>query len=143
MTMPIPKGGAGILLDRLSEEHKDLLPCAERMAELASANSPELWAAVGEYAAKLGAPLEHHIADEDDVLFPAYARETGDETMVGQFRDEHREILKLRDELLAIHRLRKDLPRLGSVAARLADLLHSHMTREDMALFPSARQALS
>lgn len=129
------------LLDRLSAEHAELLPCA---AELASAagDAEALGRLLGRCADKLGAPLEAHIAEEDSVLFPAYAEQSGDGGLVEQFRSEHRELLALRDELLAAHRDRAGQPRLGGLAARLADLLTSHMTREDLMLFPSAREAL-
>lgn len=130
------------LIDRLSAEHADLLPCTAHLMELASKNSQELGAAIERCAAKLGGALDTHIADEDHVLFPAYARESGDEGLVGQFRDEHREIEILRDELLAAHKSQAEVPKMAAIAARLADLLHSHMTREDMVLFPSAREAL-
>jgi iron-sulfur cluster repair protein YtfE (RIC family) len=130
------------LLDRLSAEHADLLPCTAHLIELASSNSPQLREAIERCASKLGGTLDAHIADEDDVLFPAYARESGDQALVGQFRDEHRVIETLRNELLAAHKSQADVQEIANIAVRLADLLHSHMTREDMVLFPSARQAL-
>lgn len=130
------------IIDRLSAEHAELLPCAAKLAELAAVNSAELGETIGRCSAKLRAPLEAHIDEEDSVLFPAYARECGDEGLVEQFRSEHRDLLALRDELLAAYRDKAAPRRLGGIAARFADLLTSHMTREDMMLFPSARQAL-
>jgi iron-sulfur cluster repair protein YtfE (RIC family) len=130
------------ILDRLSAEHAELLPCAAKLANFAAVNAGDLGELIGRCSEKLRAPLEAHIAEEDNVLFPAYARETGDEGMVELFRSEHRELLALRDELLAAHRDQAPPKQLGGIAARLADLLISHMTREDMMLFPSARQAL-
>lgn len=130
------------LIDRLSAEHADLLPCITQLMELAASRSPEVRASVERCAPKLGDTLNAHIADEDNVLFPAYARESGDQGLVGQFRDEHREIEILRDQLLAAHQSQAEVAKIAAIAARFADLLHSHMTREDMALFPSARATL-
>jgi hemerythrin-like domain-containing protein len=130
------------IIDRLSAEHAELLPCAAKLTELAAVNAAELGETIGRCAAKLGAPLDAHIAEEDNVLFPAYAGESGDEGLVEQFRSEHRDLLALRDALLAACRDKAAPQKLGGIAARFADLLTSHMTREDMMLFPSAREAL-
>lgn len=127
------------LIDELGAEHAELLPCTARLLELAATNSPELNATIEHCASKLGAALDNHVAQEENVLFPAFAREAGDQGLVGQFSGEHREILRLRDELLAAYRSGADARKLGGVATQLADLLGSHMSREDMILFPSAR----
>lgn len=129
------------LIDQLSAEHADLLPCTDRLLDLAACNGVELREAIEGCLAKLQSPLEAHIAQEDDVLFPAYARASGGEGLVEQFRSEHRDIIALRDELLTA--LGSNNTReLGTVTARLAELLGDHMRREDMMLFPSARDAL-
>ncbi len=129
------------LIDQLSAEHADLLPCTDRLLDLAASAGPELREAIDSCAAKLSTPLDSHIAQEDDVLFPAYARASGGEGLVAQFRAEHREILALRDELLAA-RASGDAGKLGAISAQLAELLGDHMRREDVMLFPSAREAL-
>jgi iron-sulfur cluster repair protein YtfE (RIC family) len=129
------------LIDQLSAEHADLLPSTDRLLDSASGPAAQVRQAVDDCAAKLQAPLEEHIAQEDSVLFPAYARASGGEGLVAQFQAEHREILMLRDELLAA-RDGGDDGRLGPVAAQLAELLGDHMRREDMMLFPSAREIL-
>lgn len=129
------------LIDQLSAEHADLLPCTDRLLDLAVSDGAELREAIESCLTKLQFPLEAHIAQEDDVLFPAYTRASGGEGLVEQFRIEHRDIIALRDELLTA--LKSNNTReLGTVTARLAELLGDHMRREDMMLFPSARDAL-
>jgi iron-sulfur cluster repair protein YtfE (RIC family) len=129
------------LIDQLSAEHAELLPCTDKLLDLATNTGPELCEAIESYAAKLQAPLEIHIAQEDDVLFPAYARASGGEGLVAQFRAEHRDILALRDELL-VACTNGDGGKLGAIASQFAELLGDHMRREDMMLFPSAREVL-
>ncbi len=130
------------IIDQLSAEHADLLPRMARLGQLAAAKSPDLLGQIEQCADHLQAPLEAHIEQEDDVLFPAYIERTGEDGVVALFVEEHRDILALRDQLLAAAREGADQARLRELAARLADLLASHMNREDMMLFPSARQAL-
>lgn len=130
------------LIDQLSAEHAELLPCTDKLLDLSAGAGPELRKVIESCVTKLQVPLEAHIAQEDDVLFPAYARASGGEGLVAQFRAEHREILALRDELM-VARQNGDDHKLGAVTAQLAELLGDHMRREDMMLFPSAREVLS
>ncbi len=127
------------LMDRLSAEHAELLPGTDRLLDVTT--DRELRETVEGLLPKLQTPLEEHIAQEDDILFPAYASASGSEGLVAQFRDEHRDIIALRDELL-IALDHGDTRGLGTIAARLAELLGDHMRREDTMLFPSARDAL-
>ncbi len=129
------------LIDQLSAEHAELLPCTDKLLDLAVEAGAELRETVKKYAAKLETPLDQHIVQEDDVLFPAYARASGGEDLVAQFRAEHRDIIALRNELLALCE-GGDSSKLGAVASQFAELLGDHMRREDMMLFPSAREAL-
>jgi iron-sulfur cluster repair protein YtfE (RIC family) len=131
----------GALIDQLSAEHAELLPCTDRILDVAASAGPELRDAIESCIAKLQAPLEAHIAQEDDVLFPAYARASGSDGLVAQFRNEHRDIIALRDEMMTALDS-GNARKLGSVAEQLAELLGDHMRREDMMLFPSARDAL-
>lgn len=129
------------LIDQLSAEHAELLPWVDRILALAASPGVELRDAVADGADKIREPLEHHIAQEDNVLFPAYAQASGGPGLVAQFEAEHREILQLRDELLAACE-NNDGGQLGTLTARFAELIGDHMRREDMMLFPSARDAL-
>ncbi len=131
----------GALLDQLSAEHAELLPCTDKLLDLSASSGPELGELITSCAIKLQAPLDAHIVQEDDVLFPAYANVSGGEGLVAQFRAEDRDIIGLRDDLLAAWR-DGDQSRLGPLTAQLAALLGDHMRREDMMLFPSARDVL-
>lgn len=131
------------VIDQLLAEHQEVLPRVQRLAESATVNRLVLELAYDDAAPLLGAPLEAHIALEDDVLFPAYAEASGAEDVVAQFRDEHRQILALRDELRARHERMGDGGRsIVEICAALYELLSSHMEREEQVLFPSARAAL-
>lgn len=140
--MTIDARSAAILMDQLGAEHAELIPWTDKVMEAARNNSPELSQLVASKAGMLGQPLDSHIVQEDTVLFPAFAQETGDEGLPGQFTEEHRELLALRDEMLALQREGAPVEKLANIAAQFADLLNSHMTREDQVLFPSARHAL-
>lgn len=129
------------LIDQLSAEHAELLPWIDKILDLAAGAGAELRDTIIDGGAKIRGPLDHHIAQEDDVLFPAYALASGGNGLVAQFEAEHREILALRDELLAACE-NGGAAKLGSVSARFAELLGEHMRREDMMLFPSARETL-
>ena len=128
------------LIDQLSAEHAELLPWIDQILDLAAGGSVELRSTIIGGDAKIRDPLDRHIAQEDDVLFPAYALASGGNGLVAQFEAEHREILALRDELLAA--CESGGAKLNSVSARFAELLGDHMRREDMMLFPSARETL-
>ncbi len=129
------------LIDRLSAEHVELLPWTDRTLDAASTAGRGLRELVAGHAAKIGEPLDQHIAQEDDVLFPAYARASGGDGLVAQFQAEHREITALRDALL-VACASADPRRLAEIATQFAELLGDHMRREDMMLFPSAREVL-
>ena len=131
------------LIDALSAEHAELLPEIETLMNVATVNASALRAFVGNIAGRIGTPLDEHIEQEDKVLFPAYAGAGGDSGLVDQFGAEHREILSLRDEMLAAYRAGGcDGAALAGVVLRFADLLTSHMAREDMMLFPTMRATL-
>jgi iron-sulfur cluster repair protein YtfE (RIC family) len=130
------------VLDRLRAEHAELLPRIERLLELAQFQSPALAATLDADLELLGAPLEAHIALEDDVLFPAYAEATGAHSVVEVFSDEHREILKIRNELRALRQLGVDGKTLATTVLRLTDALMPHQEREEMMLFPSASELM-
>ncbi len=129
------------VLDKLAAEHTDMLPCTTHLAALATGKSSELRAALDRCWPVLTGALDAHIEAEDTVLFPAVADALGD-GITGMFRDEHREIEALRSSLRAARLDGDDLDRVSSIALRLAELLGSHMTREDAMLFPSARNVL-
>ena len=128
------------LLDRLIAEHEELLPRVKRLVALAEARDPALGPGLDDLAETLGAPLEGHIAAEDDDLFPVYTELTGERGLVAVFVAEHREILELRDELLSLRRRAVDEVDLARAFLDWADLLTRHMEREELMLFPSLRE---
>ncbi len=140
--MTTTQANLGELLDRLSAEHEELLPRVDELVGLAEARNAKLGTTIEELKDLLGEALDTHIGNEDDIVFPAYAESSGNETLVQQFLDEHREIQSLRDELTALAASGADAQGLASVTLRLADILHSHMQREDMMLFPAVRNTL-
>jgi iron-sulfur cluster repair protein YtfE (RIC family) len=130
------------VIDRLTAEHEELLPRVNWLADLALAGDPSVPAEIDALAEVLQVPLDGHISLEDDVLFPAYAGATGEQGIVQVFFDEHREIQKLRDELLALRRGPSDARALAAAFLRLSDVLTDHMAREEAMLFPAARELI-
>lgn len=122
----------------LTEEHQVLRPFLARLRQAAN-SGPEQELALALAAAKtaLGEDLDHHIALEDEQLFPLIARSLG-EGLIVPFVDDHRRIQQVRNTLYAAP---------GSQARTLAltleDMLGDHLAREEEILFPSAQEALS
>ncbi len=88
--------------------------------------------------AALTQELDEHIRLEEDVAFSLIEQSVGEE-IVTPFRSEHTEIRSLRDEVLS----RADAGVASfNLCLQLCDLIQSHMQREDMMLFPSARDVL-
>lgn len=131
------------LIDELSAEHAQLLPEIERIVKLGTASASALGQTIAELTDELGPALDRHIAREDDLLFPAFAREPDTIGVIEQFALEHREIKVLRDQLMTALRAGAAPQELARLVLPLSDLLSSHMAREDMMLFPSIRARLS
>ncbi len=124
------------LIERLEQEHRAVREALGPLAGLAeTGEAAGLSAALPKRAAVLVAGLDEHSTAEDEILFPAIAAVAGPE-LVGVFAAEHTEILALRDEL---YRPGGDGP---AACLRLWALLESHMDREELMLFPSARELL-
>ena len=127
------------VLTRLSDEHDTLLPLIVEIQAAAEAQDEtalldEL--VVGRTA--LTEELDTHIALEEDVAFSLIGQTMGEE-IVTPFRTEHTEIRALRDEVLS----QADAGIAPfNLCLQLCDLIQTHMQREDMMLFPSARDAL-
>ncbi len=124
---------------RLSDEHDTLLPLIVEIQAAAEAQDEtalldEL--VVGRTA--LTEKLDTHITLEEDVAFNIIGQVIGEE-IVTPFRTEHTEIRALRDEVLS----QADAGIAPfNLCLQLCELIHTHMQREDMMLFPSARDAL-
>ncbi|MGZ3623230.1 MAG: hypothetical protein ACXWPS_09225 [Ktedonobacteraceae bacterium] len=127
------------VLARLSDEHDTLLPLIVEIQ--AAAEAQDETALLDELVAGRAAlteELDTHIALEEDVAFNIIGQAIGEE-IVTPFRTEHTEIRALRDEVLS-------QANAGvapfNLCLQLCDLIQAHMQREDMMLFPSARDAL-
>lgn len=127
------------ILTRLSAEHETLRTYLERIQSAAEARDAAALAASLEAArAELSDELDAHIAVEESEAFSAIAETLG-EGLVAPFYDDHVEIRILRDEIylrLAQGQSPYDL------CLRLCELILSHQQREDLMLFPSAREAV-
>jgi hemerythrin-like domain-containing protein len=127
------------VLARLSEEHDILLPIMVEIQAAAEAqDETALFAELISGRAVLTQELDAHIALEEDVAFALIGEAIGEEILT-PFRTEHAEIRALRDEVLS-----KADARVApfNLCLQLCDLIQVHMQREDMMLFPSAREAL-
>lgn len=125
------------VMGSLSAEHAEVRALLSQVAE--AAGSGDVTATARHINAGrdlLLGSLDEHIRIEDDELFPAIAETLGG-GIVGAFVEEHADIIRLRDEVLAA----ASAPPLAA-CLELCDLLESHTVREDQMLFPAARQAL-
>jgi hemerythrin-like domain-containing protein len=128
------------MMAQLSREHEILRAHLERIESAAAArNADELRACL--YAAHdaLNDELDGHIATEEAEAFSAIAETMGD-GLLTPFYDEHVEIRALRDDIYT-QLARGEAP--YSLCLRLCELILAHQQREDMMLFPSAREALA
>jgi hemerythrin-like domain-containing protein len=127
------------VLARLSDEHEILLPLIVDIQAAAEAqDNTALIAKLVAGRAALTDELDTHIALEEGVAFTIIENSVGEE-FVTPFRTEHVEICTLRDTVLA----QIDAGRVPvGLCLQLCDLIQAHMQREDMMLFPSARNAL-
>ena len=127
------------VLARLSDEHDTLLPLiVEIQAAAEAGDETALFDELVSGRAALTQELDAHITLEEDVAFSLIGEVIGEE-IVTPFRAEHTEIRTLRDEVLS-----QADARIApfNLCLQLCDLIQVHMQREDMMLFPSAREVL-
>lgn len=124
---------------RLSDEHDTLLPLIVEIQAAAEAqDETALLDELGVGRTALTEELDTHITLEEDVAFNIIGQVIGEE-IVTPFRTEHTEIRALRDEVLS----QADAGIAPfNLCLQLCELIQTHMQREDMMLFPSARDAL-
>jgi hemerythrin-like domain-containing protein len=126
------------VLTQLSHEHEILRTHLERVESAAERRDADTLAAELEAArSALTEDLDPHIAVEEAEAFTAIAETLGD-NFVAQFYKEHGEIRALRDDLYA-SLARGETPFESALCLR--DVILAHQEREDMMLFPSAREA--
>ncbi len=127
------------ILTQLSSEHEQLRAHLERIQAAAEARDDErLRAALRAAHTALTDELDHHIAQEEAEVFATVSDELG-EGLLEPFREEHVVVRLLRDEALAAAD-RGESPH--AAALQLCELLLNHQQREDLMLFPSAREVL-
>lgn len=128
------------ILAQLSTEHEYLRALLAHIESAAEASDvAALTQSLEQARNALATELDAHIATEEAEAFAAIASALGDD-LVAPFRADHAEIRATRDEVY--ERLgRGEAP--FEASQRLCALLLSHQLREDLMLFPSAREAVS
>ena len=127
-------------LTQLTQEHAALRARLERIASAAEARDAAALAASLEASrAALTEELNAHIALEEAEAFTPIATALG-EDLVAPFYAEHSEIRALRDAIYS--QIAQGQAPYGP-CLRLCELIEEHQQREDLMLFPSARDALS
>lgn len=127
------------ILTQLSAEHNELRATLDRIESAAEARDATALAESLELSrSALTTELDAHIATEEIETFAAIANALGDD-LVAPFRADHAEIRAMRDEVY--ERLGRGEPPYEA-SMRLCALLLSHQLREDLMLFPSAREAV-
>lgn len=124
-------------LAQLSQEHDALRIFLERIEAAAEARDTVALSVSLEVArAALTTDLDAHISVEEAEAFSPIAEALG-VGLVAPFYEEHVEIRATRDEVYT--RLERDEAPYAQ-ALRLCDLILAHQQREDLMLFPSARE---
>ncbi|HLZ21783.1 MAG TPA: hemerythrin domain-containing protein [Ktedonobacterales bacterium] len=127
------------LLTQLSHEHKDLRAILEDIEAAAESRDATTLAANLEAArAALTQDLDTHIAVEEADAFVPIAGGLGKDLLT-PFYEEHVEIRNLRDDIYA-RLARGEQP--YEPCLRLCELILAHQQREDLMLFPSARETV-
>ena len=128
------------VLTRLTSEHDALRAYLERIQAAAEAHDAAALAASLETARPtLTDELDAHIAVEEVEAFAPLVQTLGD-GLVESFYEDHVEIRILRDEVYTVL-ARGEAPFEASL--HLCELILAHQQREDLMLFPSAREALT
>lgn len=128
------------VLTRLSQEHESLRAHLERIESAAERrDAGALVASLESARTALTEELDAHITSEEAEAFSAIGETLG-AGLVAPFYEEHGEIRALRDDLYA-RLARGEAP--FEPALHLLGIIMAHQEREDMMLFPSAREALT
>jgi hemerythrin-like domain-containing protein len=124
----------------LSHDHHLELVQARRLARAADAGPEERLEAARAYVELFFTETVRHFRDEEERLFPAYARHAGVTPTLRQILDEHMQLHGL------VRALRTQVAA-GEVdperVRELGDLLREHVRVEERELFPAVEAALS
>ena len=127
------------ILTQLSSEHDELRAVLTHIEAAAEArDAAALTENLQMARATLTVELDAHIATEEIEAFDVISDTLGEE-LVAPFRADHAQIRATRDEVYE-HLECGETPYEASM--RLCTLLLSHQEREDLMLFPSAREAV-
>lgn len=127
------------VLTRLASEHDTLRAHLERIQVAAETrDTAALGASLEAARAALTDELDTHIAVEEAEVFAAVAEPLG-EGIVQPFTDEHVEIRRLRDQ---VYTLLEQGRAPFDASLNLCELILAHQQREDLMLFPSAREVI-
>jgi hemerythrin-like domain-containing protein len=124
----------------LSRDHHHELVHARRLSKAADRGSAERLDAARAYVELFFSETVRHFRDEEETLFPAYARHAGDTPVLRRILREHMQLHGLVRELraeVAGGEVRPDHLR------ALADLLREHVRVEERELFPAIESTLS
>lgn len=128
------------VLTQLSGEHEQLRAHLERIQAAAEARDDKrLHVALATARGALTDELDAHITLEEAEAFATMSEALG-EGLIEPFREEHVEVRVLRDEVLAAVE-RGEAPH--AKALGLCELILNHQQREDLMLFPSAREVMA
>lgn len=122
----------------LTEEHQKLMPFLNQLRRAADqGDDGQLSQALKASRTALNEDLDHHIALEDDTVFPRIAQHLSPD-MVLAFIEDHRQIQSARTKLYTASGEDR-----RSLALTLEELLQDHLAREENMLFPAAENAMS
>jgi hemerythrin-like domain-containing protein len=124
----------------LSHDHHAELVQARRLRLASGSDVAEARiAAATQYTEAFFTETESHFRIEEERLFPLLVRHAGSSPLLEQVLDQHDELRKLatalREEVAS-----GDVG--GDTMARLADLLETHVRREERELFPLIEQTV-
>lgn len=112
------------------------------LGELDEAGRTQNWQILKRSLKELIRQLKLHMAQEEEILFPAYDARTGPPHMsTTLLRKEHREIIRLLTELSAALKV-EDLPTMRAVMPELQTAMLQHHEREEKVFLPMASRIL-
>lgn len=132
-----PSGPAPLLLQRLLDDHRELLPALQQWADALPGTEP---AAARAQLAALAERLRAHARLEDETLFAAMAEELGPAALTG-YQMQHDDIDDVLDRLLAVPGALP--PDAADLAGRLLWYCEAHFETEEKHLFQEALRRLT
>ncbi len=107
----------------------------------------EAWTQTEEFVAFLHKELEHHLYEEEQILFPALAEALDSSVPIAVMQSEHetlrQTITRLREEVDVCRTRRTKTAELMFLIREIDALLCEHIYKENNVLFPMADQILS